>query len=84
MESTLDHQGHRRILSRRYGKYLFPCNRSPLRGLSDNALNGALRHLGFTKDEAAAHGFRASARTILDEVLKVRPAFIKHQLSHSS
>jgi len=66
-----------------YGKYLFPCNRSPLRCMSDNALNGALRRLGFTKDEATAHGFRASARTILDEVLKVRPEFIEHQLSHS-
>jgi integrase len=66
-----------------YGKYLFPCNRSPLRCMSDNALNAALRRLGFTKDEATAHGFRASARTILDEVLKVRPDFIEHQLSHS-
>ena len=66
-----------------YGKYVFPCNRSPLRCMSDNALNGALRRLGFTKDEATAHGFRASARTILDEVLKVRPEFIEHQLSHS-
>lgn len=66
-----------------FGKYVFPCNRSPLRCMSDNALNAALRRLGFTKDEATAHGFRASARTILDEVLKVRPDFIEHQLSHS-
>jgi integrase len=65
------------------GKYLFPCHRSLLRCMSDNALNAALRRLGFTKDEATAHGFRASARTILDEVLKVRPDFIEHQLSHS-
>lgn len=65
-----------------FGKYVFPCNRSPLRCMSDNALNAALRRLGFTKDEATAHGFRASARTILDEVLKVRPDFIEHQLSH--
>lgn len=65
------------------GRYLFPCNRSPLRCMSDNALNAALRRLGFTKDEATAHGFRASARTILDEVLNIRPDFIEHQLSHS-
>jgi hypothetical protein len=51
--------------------------------MSDNALNGELRRLGFTKDEATAHGFRASARTILDEVLRVRPDFIEHHLSHS-
>jgi integrase len=65
------------------GKYLFPGNRSLFRCMSDNALNAALRRLGFTKDEATAHGFRASARTILDEVLKVRPELIEHQLSHS-
>lgn len=65
------------------GKYLFPCHRSLLRCMSDNAMNAALRRLGFTKNEATAHGFRASARTILDEVLKVRPDFIEHQLSHS-
>ena len=66
-----------------YGRYLFPCHRSPLRCMSNNALNVGLRRLGFTKEEATAHGFRASARTILDEVLKVRPDFIEHQLSHS-
>ena len=66
-----------------FGKYLFPCNRSPLRCMSDNALNAALRRLGFTKDEATAHGFRASARTILDEVLHVPVVLIEHQLSHS-
>jgi len=39
--------------------------------------------MGFTKDEATAHGFRASARTILDEVLRVPVVLIEHQLSHS-
>lgn len=66
-----------------YSKYIFPCNRSTLRCMSDNALNAALRRLGFTKEEVTAHGFRASARTILDEILRVRPDFIEHQLSHS-
>jgi len=65
------------------GKYIFPCHRSPLRCMSDNALNAAIRRMGFTKEEATAHGFRASARTILDEVLKFRPEYIEHQLSHS-
>jgi integrase len=65
------------------GKYLFPSNRSALRCISDNTLNAALRRLGFTKEEATAHGFRASARTILDEVLHVRPEYIEHQLSHT-
>jgi hypothetical protein len=29
------------------------------------------------------HGFRAMARTILDEVLHVRPDYIEHQLAHA-
>lgn len=66
-----------------FGKFLFPCSRSPLRCMSDNAYNAALRRMGFTKEEATAHGFRASARTILDEVLHIPVVFIEHQLSHS-
>jgi integrase len=65
------------------GKYLFPCQRSTQRCMSDNAYNAALRRMGFTKDEATAHGFRASARTILDEVLHIPVVLIEHQLSHS-
>lgn len=65
------------------GKYLFPSHRSPTRCMSDNALNAALRRMGFSKDEVTAHGFRASARTILDEVLHVPVVIIEHQLSHS-
>ena len=51
--------------------------------MSDNAFNAALRRMGFTKEEATAHGFRASARTILDEVLHFPTVIIEHQLSHS-
>lgn len=39
--------------------------------------------MGFAKDEMSGHGFRAMARTILDEVLQVRPDFIEHQLAHA-
>jgi len=31
----------------------------------------------------SGHGFRAVARTILDEVLTVRPDYIEHQLAHT-
>lgn len=65
------------------GKYVFPCHRSPLRCMSENAVNAGLRRLGFEKSEITGHGFRAVARTILDEVLKVRPDFIEHQLAHA-
>lgn len=66
-----------------HGKYVFPCHRSPLRCMSENAVNAALRRMGFEKTEITGHGFRAMARTILDEVLHVRPDFIEHQLAHA-
>ena len=65
------------------GRYLFPCHRSPLRCMSDNAINAGLRRMGFEKDEICGHGFRATAQTILDEVLRVRPDLIEHQLAHA-
>jgi integrase len=65
------------------GKFVFPCQRSHLRCMSDNAFNAALRRMEFTKDEVTAHGFRASARTLLDEVLHFPVVIIEHQLSHS-
>lgn len=66
-----------------HSKYVFPCNRSPLRCMSENAVNAGLRRMGFEKSEITGHGFRAMARTILDEVLQVRPELIEHQLSHA-
>lgn len=63
--------------------YVFPCHRSPSRCMSNNAINAALRRMGYDKEEMTGHGFRAMARTILDEVLHVRPDFIEHQLAHA-
>jgi integrase len=51
--------------------------------MSDVALLAALRRMGFDKSEMSVHGFRAMARTILDEVLGFRPDFIEHQLAHA-
>lgn len=68
-----------------YGKYVFPSARNP-RGdkpMSDNAILAAMRRMGISKDEMSGHGFRAMARTILDEVLGFRPDFIEHQLAHA-
>ncbi len=64
------------------GRYVFPCARSSSRPMSNNAINSALRRMGFDKEEITGHGFRAMARTILDEVLQIRPDFIEHQLAH--
>jgi len=66
-----------------YGRYVFPCHRSPLRPMTNNAINAALRRMGYTSDDQTGHGFRAMARTILDEVLQIRPDFIEHQLAHA-
>jgi integrase len=65
------------------GRYVFPGARTNGRPMSDNAILAALRRMGFAKDEMSGHGFRAMARTILDEVLQVRPDYIEHQLAHA-
>jgi len=64
-------------------RYVFPCTRSVTRPMSDMALIAALRRLGYAQGEMTPHGFRAMARTILDEVLHQRPDFIEHQLAHA-
>ena len=65
------------------GQYVFPGGRSPKRLMSDNAILAAMRRMGIGKEEMSGHGFRAMARTILDEVLGVRPDLIEHQLAHA-
>jgi len=65
------------------GRYVFPGARSPKRPMSNNAVNAALRRMGYDKSTMTGHGFRAMARTILDEVLHVRPDYIEHQLAHA-
>ena len=64
-------------------RYVFPANRGRGRPMSENTVNAALRRLGYGKDEVTAHGFRATARTLLDEVLGERPDIIEHQLAHA-
>jgi len=65
------------------GQYIFPSIRTHQRPMSDNTVNAALRRLGYDKDTMTGHGFRATARTIMDEVLGIRPDFIEHQLHHA-
>lgn len=64
-------------------EHVFPGARDPKRPMSDAAINAALRRMGYdTKTEITGHGFRAMARTILDEELRIAPAVIEHQLAH--
>ena len=62
---------------------MLPSVRSISKSISENTINAALRNLGFDGTMMTAHGFRAMARTLLDEVLGFRPDFIEHQLAHA-
>ncbi len=64
------------------GKFVFPSARGASRALSENGVNVALRIMGFDNKTHTAHGFRATARTIMDEKLNIRVDLIEHQLSH--
>jgi integrase len=65
------------------GRFVFPNGRGQSRPLSENGVLAALRTMGYTKDEMTGHGFRAAARTMLDEVLQQRVDLIEHQLAHA-
>jgi integrase len=64
-------------------EYVFPGVRSLKRPMSENTVNAAMRYMGIDRETMSGHGFRAMARTILDEVLGFRPDYIEHQLAHA-
>jgi integrase len=51
--------------------------------MSENTINAALRGMGYDQQTHTAHGFRAMARTIMDEELGERVDLIEHQLAHA-
>lgn len=63
------------------GKYLFPHRSDPSKTISENTLNKALAAKGY-KGIQTIHGFRATARTMIDEKLRIREDFVNHQLAH--
>ena len=63
--------------------FVFPSVRGVSRPMSENTINVALRTMGYDGSTMTGHGFRAMARTVLDEVLGFRPEFIEHQLAHA-
>lgn len=65
------------------GEWVFRGERHHTRPMSENTVNAALRAMGFPSDEVTGHGFRATARTILAEVLGVAEPVIEAQLAHS-
>ncbi|WP_022662564.1 tyrosine-type recombinase/integrase [Paucidesulfovibrio longus] len=64
------------------GRYVFPCERTRAQPMSNNALNAALRRMGFSKEEVCAHGFRATAATLLAE-MGYPSHLVEIQLSHA-
>ena len=66
-----------------HGRYVFSSSAKADRPMSENTVNKALRAMGYPSTVQTAHGFRATARTILDEVLGERVDLIEHQLAHA-
>lgn len=64
-------------------EYVFPAVHTNVKPMSENTINQALRRLGYSGDEVCGHGFRATARTILDEVLGYPLDVIEQQLAHT-
>ena len=66
-----------------HGRYVFPSLLTGERPMSENTVNTALRRMGFDRDTATAHGFRAMARTMAAERLGIDPQVIEVQLAHA-
>ena len=66
-----------------HGRYVFPSIRRGDSIMSENTVSMALRAMGYSKEQVNPHGFRATARTLLDEVLGYRIELIEMQLAHA-
>ena len=64
------------------GLLVVPGVRTVRQPMSENTFNAALRSLGYSQDEATAHGFRASASTMLNESGLWSADAIERQLAH--
>src|SRR5690606_4860026 len=60
----------------------FTCSVRPRNMMSENVVNQGLRRLGYTPDQMTAHGFRAMAATLLNEMGEWHPDAIERQLAH--
>ncbi len=62
--------------------YVFPALHTRLRPMSENTINAALRRMGYASDEMTAHGFRATASSLLNESGLWHPDAIERSLAH--
>jgi integrase len=65
------------------GRFVFPKYGSSLRPMCENAINTALRRMGFDAETMTAHGFRTSASTLLNESGKWSSDAIERSLAHT-
>ena len=65
------------------GELVFPGQRGQGRSISENTCRQALRTLGYSNEDHTPHGFRATARTLIDEKLGFRVEVIEAQLAHA-
>jgi len=65
------------------GRYIFPKLGSPPKPMCENAVNSALRRMGYGSDDMTAHGFRSTASSLLNESGKWSADAIERALSHA-
>ncbi len=65
------------------GRFVFPAMQGTGRPMSENTVNVALRRMGFDRETATAHGFRAMARTMAVERLGIDAQVVEAQLAHA-
>ncbi len=63
-------------------RYVFPSIKSRTAHMSDGTLHGAIRRMGFTKEEFTPHGFRAMFSTICNEKSSFKFEVIETHLAH--
>lgn len=81
-ERVLELLGQLRALTGPEG-LVFPSMHTSRRPMSENTINAALRRMGFSKDEVTAHGFRATASSLLNECGLWSPDAIERALAHA-
>ena len=64
-------------------RYIFPSFRDKSRPMSNNTLLGAVRRLGYTKEEFVPHGFRSMFSTVIREKTSFKDELIEYSLAHS-
>lgn len=66
-----------------HGMYVFPGARTHERPMSENAINAAIRNMGYdTQTDITGHGFRAVAQTLGEQELDFSDKHIERQLAH--